>query len=203
MFLGYQAHDVLWGCTALSANPKRACGLLFCASCMQALSDHGRQAPRDATANQYYSFWYSGCKRTKRHRAMLARIAIIEDQAPPGHTWQSPQRLETHMARWRSKPAWPNQRLTAQIETQGNWCPGNPILERGTVPLQTRLLHGIPTRYQAQCTHTHTHTRSCDWETTEKRLTTANLDRANLSRHHMAVAQNKVFKLFSWRSEPA
>ena len=37
---------ILLGCVS-----KCACGLLFCANCMQALSDHGRQAACDATAN--------------------------------------------------------------------------------------------------------------------------------------------------------
>ena len=35
----------------------------------------GVKPPATPLQIQYYSFWYPGCKRTKRHRAMLARIA--------------------------------------------------------------------------------------------------------------------------------
>ena len=102
----------------------------FAPASWQALSgDHGRQAPPRRHCK--FSTTPSGTLGASAPNATERCSPALH---APGHTWQSPQRLETDMARWRPKPAWPIQRLTAQSETQGNWCPGNPILERGTVP---------------------------------------------------------------------
>ena len=39
----------------------------------------GVKPPATPLQIQYYSFWYPGCKRTKRHRAMLTRAAVRHD----------------------------------------------------------------------------------------------------------------------------